>query len=61
MLRCGPMPPELTSTISTYSRPRSPELKKIWVDEGWQHHWWPERLGGVPLPSKNVDKEGASA
>jgi hypothetical protein len=27
-----------------------PRLHDIWDDEGWQNHWWPERLGGVPAP-----------
>ena len=25
-----------------------PALRTLWADEGWEHHWWPERLGGRP-------------
>jgi hypothetical protein len=51
MLQFGSMPPELTKfNIDLFAAEVMPELKKIWQDEGWQHHWWPERLGGSPLP-----------
>lgn len=51
MLQFGSMPPELTQyNIDLFAADVIPHLRKIWADEGWQHHWWPERLGGVPLP-----------
>jgi len=50
MLQFGSMPPELTKfNIDMFASEVMPQLKKIWQDDGWKHHWWPERLGGVPL------------
>jgi hypothetical protein len=31
-----------------------PHLKNIWTGQGWQHHWWPEALGGVPHPAADA-------
>ncbi|MET3354334.1 UNVERIFIED_ORG: alkanesulfonate monooxygenase SsuD/methylene tetrahydromethanopterin reductase-like flavin-dependent oxidoreductase (luciferase family) [Xanthobacter viscosus] len=50
MLQFGSMPKELTMrTIDLFSSEVLPALKPIWENE-YEHHWWPERLGGKPLP-----------
>jgi alkanesulfonate monooxygenase SsuD/methylene tetrahydromethanopterin reductase-like flavin-dependent oxidoreductase (luciferase family) len=52
MLQFGSMPHELAKdNISLFGEQVLPHLKQIWNDEGWQHHWWPEALGGVPRPA----------
>jgi alkanesulfonate monooxygenase SsuD/methylene tetrahydromethanopterin reductase-like flavin-dependent oxidoreductase (luciferase family) len=49
MLQFGSMPHELAKdNISLFGEQVLPDLQKIWTDEGWDHHWWPEALGGVP-------------
>jgi hypothetical protein len=25
-----------------------PHLRHIWDDEGWENHWWPQRLRSTP-------------
>jgi alkanesulfonate monooxygenase SsuD/methylene tetrahydromethanopterin reductase-like flavin-dependent oxidoreductase (luciferase family) len=47
--------------ISLFSEQVLPHLKPIWDDEGWQHHWWPEALGGVPLAGRPAGAEAVSA
>lgn len=50
MLQFGSMPSELTKyNIDLFSSEVVPRLRKVWADEDWKHHWWPERLGGTPL------------
>jgi hypothetical protein len=34
-----------------------PALREVWQGEAFEHHWWPERLGGRPHP---VDAENAT-
>lgn len=52
MLQFGSMPHELAKdNISLFAEQVLPHLQPIWTDEGWQHHWWPEALGGVPQPT----------
>jgi alkanesulfonate monooxygenase SsuD/methylene tetrahydromethanopterin reductase-like flavin-dependent oxidoreductase (luciferase family) len=59
MLQFGSMPPELTKqNIDLFAADVMPHLKKIWQDEGWAHHWWPERLGGTPLPAPSAEELG---
>ena len=59
MLQFGSMPPELTKyNIDLFAAEVMPAAEKIWDDEGWQHHWWPERLGGVPLPANTSTRRG---
>lgn len=59
MLQFGSMPPELTKqNIDLFAAEVMPHLKKIWQDEGWLHHWWPERLGGSPLPAASAEELG---
>ncbi|ALG86087.1 LLM class flavin-dependent oxidoreductase [Gordonia phthalatica] len=51
MLQFGSMPHELAKdNISLFASEVMPRLKNVWNDEGYDHHWWPERLGGVPNP-----------
>lgn len=48
MLQFGSMPKELTQhNIDLFAAEVLPALKPIWEDE-YRHHWWPQRLGGVP-------------
>lgn len=52
MLQFGSMSNELAQdNIDLFSSAVMPRLKSLWADEGYQHHWWPERLGGVPFSS----------
>jgi len=42
MVQHGSMPHELTKkNISLLAEKVLPDLKGIWEDEGWDHHWWP--------------------
>ena len=42
MLQNGSMPRELTEkNISLFASEVLPRLRPIWVDEGWENHWWP--------------------
>jgi alkanesulfonate monooxygenase SsuD/methylene tetrahydromethanopterin reductase-like flavin-dependent oxidoreductase (luciferase family) len=62
MLQFGSMPHELAKdNISLFSEQVLPHLKDIWTDEGWQHHWWPEALGGTPQPQTDVQLEAVTA
>ena len=36
------------TTSSLFAAEVLPHLKSVWNDEGYAHHWWPERLGGQP-------------
>jgi hypothetical protein len=39
------MPHELTlKNIDLLAAEVLPALRDIWDDEGWENHWWPERL-----------------
>ena len=52
MLQFGSMPHELAKdNISLFAEQVLPHLQQIWTDQGWQHHWWPKALGGVPRPA----------
>ncbi|MFE8008633.1 LLM class flavin-dependent oxidoreductase [Streptomyces sp. NPDC057418] len=49
MLGFGSMPKELVEkNVNLFAAEVLPHLRKIWQDEGFSHHWWPERLGGSP-------------
>jgi hypothetical protein len=55
MLQFGSMPHELAKdNISLFAEQVMPHLKNIWTGQGWQHHWWPEALGGVPHPAADA-------
>lgn len=50
MLQYGSMPrPVAMDHISLFAREVLPQLRDLWAGAKWQHHWWPERLGGRPL------------
>lgn len=47
MLQFGSMPRQLAmDNIGLFASEVMPKLRNVWQDEGWEHHWWPERLGG---------------
>ena len=49
MLQFGSMPRELiVNNITLFASQVMPSLRRVWADERWEHHWWPERLGGRP-------------
>jgi alkanesulfonate monooxygenase SsuD/methylene tetrahydromethanopterin reductase-like flavin-dependent oxidoreductase (luciferase family) len=49
MLQFGSMPRQTAmDNIALFAKEVSPTLREVWADEPWQHHWWPERLGGRP-------------
>jgi hypothetical protein len=44
------MPTELAKyNIELFAKEVKPHLETIWSAEGYQHHWWPEALGGKPV------------
>jgi alkanesulfonate monooxygenase SsuD/methylene tetrahydromethanopterin reductase-like flavin-dependent oxidoreductase (luciferase family) len=50
MLQFGSMPTELAKrNIELFASKVMPELKPLFEDD-YDHHWWPERLGGTPMP-----------
>lgn len=57
MLQIGSMPSELARyNIDLFASEVLPHLQGIWDDEGWTHHWWPERLGGGGAPTEAREK-----
>lgn len=49
MLGFGSLPRELVmQNITLFATEVAPALRSIWADSGFEHHWWPERLGGKP-------------
>jgi len=49
MLSFGSMPPEMAQgNIKLFADEVAPHLRGLWADSGFEHHWWPERLGGKP-------------
>jgi alkanesulfonate monooxygenase SsuD/methylene tetrahydromethanopterin reductase-like flavin-dependent oxidoreductase (luciferase family) len=58
MLGFGSMPRELVmKNIRLFAEEVAPHLRGLWTDDGFEHHWWPERLGGVPIPNKSEDEK----
>jgi hypothetical protein len=54
MLQFGSMPRRIAmDNIGLFASDVLPQLRRVWDDEPWEHHWWPERLGGRPheIPS----------
>lgn len=59
MLQFGSMPKEMTmQSIDLFASEVLPALKPVWEDE-FDHHWWPERLGGTALPVADQKEEVA--
>jgi alkanesulfonate monooxygenase SsuD/methylene tetrahydromethanopterin reductase-like flavin-dependent oxidoreductase (luciferase family) len=55
MLQIGSMGRELTmKNIQLFAERVLPRLHELWADEDWDNHWWPERLGGTPLPAADA-------
>ena len=51
LVQIGSMPHELTKkNIDLFAREVLPSLREIWDDEGWENHWWPERLRTAQPP-----------
>jgi hypothetical protein len=49
MLQFGSMPRQLAmDNIGLFASEVLPKLRNVWQDHQWEHHWWPERLGGRP-------------
>jgi alkanesulfonate monooxygenase SsuD/methylene tetrahydromethanopterin reductase-like flavin-dependent oxidoreductase (luciferase family) len=45
LLHIGSMPHELTlKNIELFAKEVMPHIRDTWDDEGWENHWWPERL-----------------
>jgi hypothetical protein len=61
MLQLGSMPRQLAfDNITLFASDVLPALRGLWADEGWEHHWWPERLGGRPLHAAAAGTAGAA-
>jgi hypothetical protein len=51
LVQIGSMPHELTlKNIDLFAREVLPSLREVWNDEGWENHWWPERLRTARQP-----------
>jgi alkanesulfonate monooxygenase SsuD/methylene tetrahydromethanopterin reductase-like flavin-dependent oxidoreductase (luciferase family) len=47
MLQMGSMPHELVmKNIDLFAREVLPAVHGLWDDQGWEHAWWPQALGG---------------
>ncbi len=56
MLQIGSMPAELTKhNIDMFADHVMPRLRELWSDTDYEHHWWPERLGGRPLDTAALE------
>ena len=52
LLHIGSMPHELTKkNIALFAKEVLPHVRNIWDDEGWENHWWPERLRQPASPA----------
>lgn len=63
MMQFGSMPRELAmENIALFGKEVLPRLKHLWRDDGFEHHWWPERLGGKPRyeTAKQTARAGAA-
>ncbi|WP_117208728.1 LLM class flavin-dependent oxidoreductase [Allorhizocola rhizosphaerae] len=48
LLGFGSMPRELAMrNIKLFADEVAPRLRNLWQGSGFEHHWWPERLGGT--------------
>jgi hypothetical protein len=55
VLQFGSMPHDLaTRNVERFGRDVLPHLQALWNDEGWEHHWWPERLSAAPVRDRDV-------
>ena len=62
MMQFGSLPKERTKrSLELFARDVLPALREQWKGETWRHHWWPERLGGAPLPAPATANDAAVA
>jgi alkanesulfonate monooxygenase SsuD/methylene tetrahydromethanopterin reductase-like flavin-dependent oxidoreductase (luciferase family) len=62
MLQFGSMPRQLAmDNIGLFAAKVLPEMRGLWEREPWEHHWWPERLGGRPLYGVAGDRAAGGA
>lgn len=60
MLQFASMPHDLAlQNIDLFAKEVKPYLNTLWQKDGYQHYWWPQRLGGVikPKEKNNQSKE----
>ena len=61
MLGFGSLPRDLAmKNIQLFAEEVAPHLRGLWRDTDHQHHWWPERLGGVPLSSTAIEEKASA-
>lgn len=59
-LQMGSMPSHLTRyNIDRFAAGVMPALKKLWSKYDDENRWWPVRLGGKPVSSKQAAQDGA--
>jgi alkanesulfonate monooxygenase SsuD/methylene tetrahydromethanopterin reductase-like flavin-dependent oxidoreductase (luciferase family) len=62
MLGFGSMPRELAiKNMTLFAEEVMPHLRGLWKDSSFEHHWWPERLGGQPAPAGRSEQERVAA
>jgi alkanesulfonate monooxygenase SsuD/methylene tetrahydromethanopterin reductase-like flavin-dependent oxidoreductase (luciferase family) len=66
MLQFGSMPRQLAmENIGLFAKEVIPKIRHVWQGEEkgekWEHHWWPERLGGRPRDVASTTAAGRSA
>jgi len=61
MLSFGSMPPEMAQgNIKLFADEVAPQLRGLWDGSGFEHHWWPQRLGGKPASAKEMQEVSVS-
>jgi len=61
MLQFGSMPRQLAmDNLGLFAAEVLPALHDFRAREAWEHHWWPERLGGRPLADAGLRSAGAA-
>jgi alkanesulfonate monooxygenase SsuD/methylene tetrahydromethanopterin reductase-like flavin-dependent oxidoreductase (luciferase family) len=48
---------QVTKNIELFASDVAPALRPLWTDAGYQHHWWPQRLGGTPQATAAASEE----
>ena len=60
----GSMPKELAKqNLGAFAEGVIPRLRHLFEGEGWENHWWPERLRGPrrDVPSRETATQGVQA
>jgi alkanesulfonate monooxygenase SsuD/methylene tetrahydromethanopterin reductase-like flavin-dependent oxidoreductase (luciferase family) len=62
MLGFGSLPRELAlANVRLFATEVAPHLRAVWQDSEYEHHWWPERLGGKPrVGTRTGERLGAA-